>query len=603
MTYKSILTAVICVLPIVAEAYTPAGVRLMTEWGEKVTPENVWTEYPRPAMVRDEWMNLNGLWDYAITDQSKNHPESYEGEILVPFAVESALSGVCRNVGEKQALWYKRTFTLPSDWKNRDVLLNFGAVDWQADVWVNDIKIGTHKGGYAPFSFDITPALRTKGENEITVRVWDPTDRGTQPRGKQVSKPESIWYTPVTGIWQTVWLEPVARDRIESLKIVSDIDTKTLKVDVNTSGNMSGGVAEVKVMFDGAQVGAGRSVAGQPVVVDLTDNMHLWSPETPALYQLEVNLYKGGKAVDVVRSYAAMRKFSSARDKDGIMRMCLNGKPLFQFGPLDQGWWPDGLYTAPSCEAMIYDIDKTKELGFNMIRKHVKVEPALWYAYCDRLGIIVWQDMPNGDNGPGWQNDRYYTGPEAVRTAVSEADYRMEWREIMDCLYNYPCIAVWVPFNESWGQFKTVEIAEWTKGYDPTRLVNPASGGNFYPCGDILDYHHYPQPEMVLYDAQRVTAIGEYGGIGMVVDGHIWSPERNWGYVELKTPQEVTSRYVDYARRLEELVPKGISAAVYTQTTDVEGEINGLMTYDRKVVKVEIDSVRQANMGVCRSLE
>lgn len=603
MMKRKLFSFAAVLLPFVSMAYSPAEARLMTEWGANVTPENVWQEYPRPAMQRDKWVNLNGLWSYAIADAGKSCPREFEGEILVPFAVESSLSGVGRKLNDKQALWYKRSFSIPADWKGRDVLLNFGAVDWQADVWVNDVKIGTHKGGYSPFSLDITPALRAKGENEITVRVWDPTDRGYQPRGKQVSNPESIWYSPVTGIWQTVWLEPVSRNRIESLRIVPDIDRKSLTVNIATAGNTVGNVAEVKVMYDGTQVATGRSVAGQPVEIDLSDNLHLWSPESPDLYQLEINLYDDGRCADRVRSYAAMRKFSSARDKDGVMRMCLNDKPLFQFGPLDQGWWPDGLYTPPSYEAMIYDVDKTKEMGFNMIRKHVKVEPALWYAYCDRIGMIVWQDMPNGDSGPGWQNDRYYTGPEAVRSAESEADYRREWREIMDCLYNYPCISVWVPFNESWGQFKTCEIAEWTKAYDPTRLVNPASGGNFYPCGDMLDYHHYPQPEMVLYDAQRVTAIGEYGGIGMVVDGHIWSPERNWGYVELKTVREVTDRYVGYAQRLAELVSKGISAAVYTQTTDVEGEINGIMTYDRKVIKVDVDSVRKANRAVCGSLK
>ncbi len=582
--------------------WQPAGDRIKTPWAETIDVENVWGEYPRPIMERSDWKNLNGLWQYAIVPAGENNPKKWDGEILVPFAVESSLSGVGKTVGADQALWYERSFTVPSSWKGKDVMLNFGAVDWQCDVWVNDVKVGAHKGGFTPFSINVTQALASKGDNVLKVRAWDPTDRGYQPRGKQVERPEGIWYTPVTGIWQTVWLEPVAKSHITGLRIQSDIDANTLTVGGEASH--TGGVllVEAKVFDNGREVGSGKSINGESVVIAMPDGAKLWSPDSPNLYDLEVTLYDNGKAVDKVKSYAAMRKFSTKRDADGIVRLQLNNKDLFQFGPLDQGWWPDGLYTAPSYEAMVYDVDKTKDWGFNMIRKHIKVEPATWYTYCDRKGIIVWQDMPSGDNGPEWQNRRYFDGIEKQRSPESEATYRREWKEIMDCLYNYPCISTWIPFNEAWGQFKTPEITAWTKAYDPSRLVNPASGGNFYTCGDILDLHNYPGPEMYLYDGQRANVLGEYGGIGMVVDGHIWTPDRNWGYIQFKSPGEVTDKYVEYANELARLAKAGFTGAVYTQTTDVEMEVNGLMTYDRKVIKVDEDRVARANRAVCESL-
>ena len=307
--------------------------------------------------------------------------------------------------------------------------------------------------------------------------------------------------------------------------------------------------------------------------------------------------------MDKVDSYAAMRKYSTRRDANGIVRLELNNEALFQFGPLDQGWWPDGLYTAPTDEALLYDIQKTKDFGYNMIRKHIKVEPARWYTYCDQLGIIVWHDMPSGDRNPQWQTRKYFDGTEMKRSAESEAYYRKEWKEIMDCLYSYPCIGTWVPFNEAWGQFKTVEIAEWTKQYDPTRLVNPASGGNHYTCGDMLDLHNYPAPEMYLYDAQRATVLGEYGGIGLVLKDHIWEPNRNWGYVQFNSSKEAMDEYVKMADMLHKMVDRGCSAAVYTQTTDVEVEVNGLMTYDRKVIKLDEKRAKEINTRICNSLK
>ena len=496
---------------------------------------------------------------------------------------------------------YRRSFDVPFSWKGKKVLLHFGAVDWKTDVWVNDVKVGSHTGGFTPFSFDITEALQGKN-NTLLVKVWDPTDKGYQPRGKQVSRPEGIWYTPVTGIWQTVWLEPVSESYIQDLRITPDIDNSLLSLKALVKDATSKDLVEVKV-FDGQQlVAQGKSINGECVQVAMPENAKLWSPESPFLYTLKVSLKQGGKLVDEVSSYAAMRKYSSKRDANGIVRLELNNKPLFQFGPLDQGWWSDGLYTAPTDEALLYDIQKTKDFGFNMIRKHIKVEPARWYTYCDKLGIIVWQDMPSGDRNPEWQNRKYFEGTEMKRSAESEACYRKEWKEIMDALYSYPCIGTWIPFNEAWGQFKTPEIVEWTKQYDPTRLVNPASGGNHYTCGDMLDLHNYPAPELYLYDAQRATVLGEYGGIGWVVQGHIWEPDRNWGYIQFNSSKEVTDEYVKYAEKLYDLIPRGFSAAVYTQTTDVEVEVNGLMTYDRKVIKLDEKRVREMNRKLCESL-
>lgn len=581
--------------------WKPVEGRISTQWSEQVNPDNVLPEYPRPIMERTEWKNLNGLWDYAIIEKGKHTPSVFDGKILVPFAVESSLSGVAKTVGAEKELVYRRSFDVPSSWKGKKVLLHFGAVDWKTDVWVNDVKVGSHTGGFTPFSFDITEALQRKN-NTLLVKVWDPTDKGYQPRGKQVSRPEGIWYTPVTGIWQTVWLEPVSESYIQDLRITPDIDNSLLSLKALVKDATSKDLVEVKV-FDGQQlVAQGKSINGECVQVAMPENAKLWSPESPFLYTLKVSLKQGGKLVDEVSSYAAMRKYSSKRDANGIVRLELNNKPLFQFGPLDQGWWPDGLYTAPTDEALLYDIQKTKDFGFNMIRKHIKVESARWYTYCDKLGIIVWQDMPSGDRNPEWQNRKYFEGTEMKRSAESEACYRKEWKELMDALYSYPCIGTWIPFNEAWGQFKTPEIVEWTKQYDPTRLVNPASGGNHYTCGDMLDLHNYPAPELYLYDAQRATVLGEYGGIGWVVQGHIWEPDRNWGYIQFNSSKEVTDEYVKYAEKLYDLIPRGFSAAVYTQTTDVEVEVNGLMTYDRKVIKLDEKRVCEINRKLCESL-
>lgn len=581
--------------------WKPAGDKIKTVWAEKIDPNNVLPEYPRPIMERDKWQNLNGLWDYAILPMGQQEPQTFDGKILVPFAVESSISGVQKELGKEKELWYRRTFTIPSDWKSKNVILHFGAVDWKAEVYLNNIKIGSHTGGYTPFCFDVTPFL-TSGNQKLVVKVWDPTSDSSIPRGKQVTNPNGIWYTPVSGIWQTVWLEPVNNKHIVGITPIANIDNNNLKVKVCTKNTESSDIVEVKLKDNNKVIASAKGVVGQTLDIAIP-NAKLWSPESPFLYDLDVTLIERGKSVDKVSSYAAMRKVSKKRDANGIIRIQLNNKDIFHFGPLDQGWWPDGLYTAPTDEALKYDIVKTKDFGYNMIRKHVKVEPARWYTHCDRLGILVWQDMPNGDQGPHWDMHHYFDGKEVTRSIESEQNFRKEWKEIMDYLMPYPSIAIWVPFNEAWGQFKTQEITEWTQYYDPSRLVNPASGGNHYlKVGDILDFHKYPSPEMMMYDNERITVIGEYGGIGMPLTDHLWQPDKNWGYVQFKSAKEVTDEYVKYGRQLLNLVKSGISGGVYTQTTDVEGEVNGLITYDRKVIKIEEDRIRKINQEIINSL-
>ncbi|RHO71907.1 beta-galactosidase [Parabacteroides sp. AF48-14] len=600
---KTLLICCALALALGAQAqWKPVGDKIKTQWAEQVNPANVLPEYPRPQLERGDWQNLNGEWEYAIKPVGNAEPAAFDGKILVPFAVESSLSGVQKEVGENNELWYKRTFTVPSAWKNKDIVLNFGAVDWKADVFVNDILVGTHQGGFTPFSFNITPYLTGKSGQKLVVRVWDPSDKGFQPRGKQTSRPESIWYTPVTGIWQTVWLEPVASAHVTSVKAIPNIDTNTLNVTVGTSCNCPSGIVTVKLLDKGQVVASAKGVQGKELRLNV-QNPTLWSPSNPYLYDMTVSLAKDGKVLDEVKSYTAFRKISSKRDANGIMRMQLNNQDLFQYGPLDQGWWPDGLYTAPTDEALLYDVKKTKDWGFNMIRKHVKVEPARWYYHCDKEGMLVWQDMPSGDMGNSWAPHTYNGGTDKDRTAESVANYYQEWKEIMDLCVSNPSVVVWVPFNEAWGQFDTEKVVEWTASYDPSRLVNPASGGNHRSCGDILDLHNYPAPDMYLFDPQRVNVLGEYGGIGLPVENHLWWDKRNWGYVQFKNSAEVTAEYVKYANILKDYVKRGFSAAVYTQTTDVEGEVNGLMTYDRKVIKIDEAAVRKANQAVINELK
>ena len=604
MKFRTLLAAAVSavLLPSCASQpeWTPAGDRIMTFWGENLDPENVLPEYPRPQLVRDRWINLNGLWEYAITPVDAV-PEKMDGHILVPFAVESALSGVGKSVTENDALWYEREFSVPKDWAGSRIMLNFGAVDWKAEVYVNDELAGCHTGGYAPFSFDVTDLLLQGKTNSLKVKVTDGTDSWFQPRGKQVSEPEGIWYTAVTGIWQTVWMEPVSESYVKSCHSVADIDASVLNVYVDAVLT-EGDACEVVLMECGNVINKGR---GTEVSLHVPQ-MKLWSPDSPYLYDVEVNIVRDGAVLDCVSGYAAMREISYRKDASGHKRMYLNGEPLFQYGPLDQGWWPDGLYTAPSDEALAFDIQKTKDFGFNMIRKHVKVEPARWYWHCDRLGMLVWQDMPSiEDNHENvWGNRAYDTGTDYPVTQEGKDNYYKEWGEVIAAFKGFPCIVVWVPFNEGWGQFDTEDVVQFTRAQDPTRLINYASGGNFVHCsGDILDLHNYPHPEMYLYDKEYINVLGEYGGIGWPVEGHLWQPDRNWGYVQFKSADEVLDTYEKYAEMLIDLIDDGFAGAIYTQTTDVEIEVNGLMTYDRKVVKLDQERLHAINTKVIESMK
>ncbi|QEH36736.1 Beta-glucuronidase [Aquisphaera giovannonii] len=570
--------------------WQPAKGRLETRWTAGVRPENAWKEYPRPQLVREEWESLNGLWDYAIRPRAESQPASWDGKILVPFCAESALSGVMKEVGPDRSLWYHRTFSIPEGWAGRHVLLHFGAVDWEATVTVNGKAAGSHRGGYDPFSINITPFLKA-GENTLVVRVWDPTDAGFQPRGKQVRKPEGIWYTAVTGIWQTAWMEPVAEDHIRGLRIVPHLDRSAFTVTVHGAEE---GAVRIEARDGDRLVGQAEGRTGRGVAVPIVEPKP-WSPSSPHLYDLTVTLLRDGKVVDRVASYAGLRKIEVRRDSQDVLRLFLNNEPLFQYGPLDQGWWPDGLYTAPTDEALKYDIEVTKQLGFNMARKHVKVEPDRWYYWCDKLGLLVWQDMPSGDSGPEWIRDVDRESPELRRSAESALNYDAELSELVVDLGNHPSIVAWVPFNEAWGQFDTPAAVERIRRLDNTRPVNAASGGNFQGVGDILDVHSYPDPAMPRLDKFMAVVCGEFGGLGLPVENHTWLEKGNWGYRSYKTPQELTSAYVEKVNLLRPLIAKGLAAAVYTQTTDVEVEVNGLMTYDRKVIKMDRSAVAEAN--------
>ena len=583
-----------------------AGDKIRTTWAENIDPNNVLAEYPRPQLERGEWMNLNGLWNYAITDIKAAEPTTFDGQILVPFAVESALSGVQKRVTKDNLLWYERTFTIPAKWANQRVMLNFGAVDWSADVYVNGIFVGNHTGGYAPFSLDITSALK-KGEQRIVVRVWDPTDSVHNPVGKQRLNPSGIWYTAVSGIWQTVWLEPVAKtNHIEGIATDCDIERGELYVTAATATDK--GTLKIEVLDGEKSLYTTSVLCGVRATLPIAD-AKLWTPDTPNLYTLKLSLTENGKVIDSATSYAALRKFGVERDELGHKRMTLNGAPIFMYGPLDQGWWPDGLYTAPSDKALLSDVVLTKELGFNTIRKHIKVEPARWYYHCDQQGIIVWQDMPclalyeGNSKGGMWGRNNIGGGSDSPATREEKSRYYKEWAEIMDALCFFPSIGVWVPFNEAWGQFDTETVAEWTAANDPTRLVNAASGGNLRLCGDILDIHNYPAPAMPFHSSEYVVVLGEYGGIGYPIKDHLWWNKRNWGYIQFNNTDEVTAEYVKYATQLKKFIPQGMSAAIYTQTTDVEGEVNGFVTYDRKVVKMDKSKVNAINTEIINLLK
>lgn len=575
-----------------------AGNHIVTPWAAAVDVNQPLPEYPRPQMQRPQWTNLNGLWDYAIRPVAQAKPDNFDGKILVPFAVESALSGVGKTVGKDNNLWYHRFFETPANLGANKLLLHFGAVDWKCTIWVNGREAATHQGGYTPFDVDITPFLK-KGKQEILVQVWDPSDEGPQPRGKQVKTPEGIWYTAVTGIWQTVWLETVPVAYIQSVLPEADIDRNVLKISTSIAAAQSGDLLKIKVL-DAGNLVAEQTLPTNSAAAFYLNNAKYWSPDHPFLYDLKVQLLRNGAVLDEVTSYAAMRKISLAPDKNGVQRLMLNNAFLFQYGLLDQGWWPDGLYTAATDDALKFDIEQYKQMGFNLLRKHVKLEPARWYYHCDRLGMLVWQDMPSGDltYNNVWITNASEEPVDKIRTLESETIYKNELKALVDALRFFPSIVTWVPFNEAWGQFKTVEITEWLMQYDPSRLVNCASGGNFFPAGHIHDFHNYPPPIMHradLFGQKQALVLGEFGGLGLPLEGHTWKDKANWGYQSFPSADSLAMEYEKFVGMLHDFIPKGLSGAIYTQVSDVEIEVNGFMTYDRKVIKIPVEKMKKIN--------
>ena len=606
--------------------WKPAGDKLKTRWASEVNPDCPHPEYPRPQIVRNDWINLNGLWKYRIQDKNLEC-SFFDGEILVPFCIESSLSGVQKKVGKTDALWYERSFSVPGKWRGKRVLLHFGAVDWCAEVWVNGNLVGIHTGGYSPFSFDISAAVDWNRPNTLKVKVTDSHDDSYQPRGKQAENPSSIWYTSVTGIWQTVWMEAVPRTFINGVS--PTYDGKVLNVSVDVSEKTPGDEIKVELLMGGVGYSPecpGKSVIAQAVSKDSfisipVENPQLWSPETPYLYGLRVSLLRKGRLVDRIDSYTALRTVSVKsdpkpdRNTNSFKRIAINGRRTFFFGPLDQGWWPDGLYTAPTEDALKYDLIKAKGWGWNVIRKHMKTEPARWYYWCDVLGLTVWQDMPcMGDRDPRrprdtrsrevlentknvWVRD-YATigGTDCILTEQAKRNFYKEWEEILNSLKFFQCITVWTPFNEAWGQFDTPEVVEFTRKCDSTRLINEASGGNFTFSGDICAPHHYASPAMNFFCSQFVNVLAEYGGLGLPVEGHLWKNNAGFYYGKAFGNGEDALRM--YERFVEMIIPmaiNGCSAAIYTEISDVEVEINGIMTYDRAVIKFDEDRLRAAN--------
>jgi len=580
-----------------SEEWQPADNPLMTRWAEDVNPDNPLPEYPRPQMKRDDWKNLNGLWDYAITPVLKEKAEVWDGNILVPFGIESALSGVKKRVGPDNKLWYHKSFIVPEEWSGQRLLLHFGAVDWRTQVWVNGESVGSHDGGYTSFSFDISDALKAGEEQQITIAVWDPTDDGFQPTGKQVRDPRGIWYTPTTGIWQTVWIEPVPEVAIKELNMTPDIEEQYLNLTAKGSSSREGYKIKAIAYADGSKVSETSGSLGEEVKLSVP-NMKLWSPDNPFLYDLTVSLYHNGEKVDEVKSYFGMREVRLGQGEDGYTRLFLNDEPLFQFGLLDQGFWPDGIYTAPTEEALKYDIQVTKDLGYNMIRKHVKVEPNRWYYWADKKGILVWQDMPSGDRHIG-PNDE-----DIKRESQSALDFKRELKEMISQLDSHPSIVTWVPFNEGWGQFQTENIAKLVKELDPSRLVDIPSGWADRGVGDMHDIHSYPGPDMPKPEEDRAAILGEFGGQALVVKDHLWIQDFSQAPSHYKTSQskqKLHSKYEELIKALMPLKGKGLAGAVYTQTTDVESEVNGIMTYDRALIKFDAEHLKQLHQALIES--
>lgn len=573
-----------------------------------------WPEYPRPQMAREKWQNLNGWWDYCIQSQSLPQPTDFDGKILVPFAPESLLSGVERVLQPEEKLWYQRQFEV-SHTPEQVVVLHFGAVDFFCQVLVNGIVVGSHWGGFLPFSFDITSALQ-EGQNLLVVMVQDETEAALHQKGKQRLNPGGIWYTSVSGIWQTVWLEVLPKKHISSLKITPSIDTNTLELKVKVSEESLKSFCQVEATasFEGQEVARARGGLKSTLVLHLPD-AKLWHPDHPHLYDLDVRLVENENQVDQVKSYFAMRKFGKSKDENGLWRFTLNNEPIFQYGPLDQGYFPEGLYTPPSEEAMLFDIEYAKKIGCNMIRKHVKVEPLRWYHACDKLGMIVWQDMPNGGRTTKdaivlftftsgiHRYDQHRLKRFGREDPNNREEFRAELQDMVETLYNCPCIGVWTPFNESWGQFHAIRIAEWIKTLDPTRLVDHASGWFDQGGGDFQSRHVYVKPLSARIPDDRILAVTEFGGYTMQVPDHVYTDRERFGYGHYHDAESLTAAYLNLLeQQVKPLIPKGLCAAIYTQTSDIETEINGFLSYDRKVEKMDPKILREAHQELIELL-
>ncbi len=595
--WKLFLLVAVAAAPLArADGWKPVTTHLLTQWAAKVDPAKPLPEYPRPQLVRTNWSNLNGLWDYAIVSSNAPQPSAWDGKILVPYPVESALSGVAKPLNNDQKLWYRRTFAKPDVTGGKRALLHFEAVDWLATVFVNGKQIGEHRGGYDAFAFDITDALKD-GDNELIVAVYDATG-GYQPKGKQhrpaIEKPGGIMYTPCSGIWQTTWLETVPEKFISDVKITSDVDQGNVEFVVTPAAKEGNHKIHVHILDDDGKILViGTADAGEKIVMHIPQPK-LWSPDSPYLYKATVKM-----GDDLVETYFGMRKISLGKDDKGFTRMLLNNKFVFEAGPLDQGFWPDGIYTAPTDEALRFDIEQTRKLGFNMTRKHTKVESKRWYYWCDKLGLLVWQDMPAGGAGKGAHKDKK-TGEYADGTPASEEagkNFDAELKAMVEQHWNNPSIIMWIVFNEGWGQYDTVRHTKWVKEFDPSRLVSCASGWNDVPVGDIMDMHNYPGPGCPTPTDGRAAVLGEFGGLGLPVPGHTWV-EKTWGYRGMADKKALTKKYLDLWRKTWQLCEeKGLNAAVYTQLTDCEMEGNGIFTYDRAVLKIDVEDCVAAHTG------
>lgn len=595
MNKKQLLAIVLGVVlqtPLFA-AWSPKGDKIKTVWAEKVTPENVWSSYPRPQLQRSQWMNLNGLWNFAVTDQTTTKKQvKYEGQILVPFAIESSLSGVQRTFLPTDKLWYQHSFTIDDAWKGKNIILHFQAVDYECQVWVNDKLAGTHKGGNNPFEFDITKYIKKSGEQIVELSVVDPTDTESISRGKQQLNQKGIWYTPVSGIWQTVWLEAVNPQHIRQILPEADIHKKTVKLHLDIANAKGQENVKVEVLDEGKVIKTVEQKNAPVIEIEMPEAI-LWTPSSPKLYHVNVELSANGKIVDKVKSYFTLREVSIKKDACGYNRICLNGESIFQFGPLDQGWWPDGLLTPPSEEAMLWDMVQLKKMGFNTIRKHIKVEPEQYYYYADSLGLMMWQDMVSGFSTERKQAE--HVSPNAKKDWDAPAEHSAQWQkemfEMIDRLRFYSCITTWVVFNEGWGQHNTAEIVNKVMDYDKSRIIDGVTGWTDRGVGHMYDVHNYPVTSMILpeYNGNRISVLGEFGGYGWAIKEHLWNPEmRNWGYKNIDGATALMDSYGRILYDLRSLIAQGLSAAIYTQTTDVEGEVNGLITYDRKVTKIPV---------------